>query len=305
ISFSVSYGDEYNFATAKRGSVRIAGSSVVLSASAPRQVTSDEQFTVSTSIQNSGTETFPTSSINLELPGGFILLGSNIPDSDHDGWLVPELEPAAAWELSIRGNFPGLQEGNELFRFTHSVSISSGPVELESAEVSVQQVLPAPEESADVDDILNPDQPSLENLSLASDAVYTSHSGVELGFGPNPPRAGQRTGYRIIWAVGNPGQHVAGAKVEASLPFEVDWAGNGTVTHGSGIVYNSQSRLVTWTVGELEASDSSSSAGFDVIISPTQEDEGKTYLLLNQSTLTTTTTSVIAPGLSTDELVEP
>ncbi|MDP3964636.1 MAG: hypothetical protein Q8Q20_03205, partial [bacterium] len=201
ISFSVSYGDEYNFATAKRGSVRIAGSSTVLSASAPRQVTGDEQFTVSTRIQNSGTDVFPSSSINLELPEGFILLGSNIPDSDHDGWLVPELEPAAAWELSIRGNFPSLQERNELFRFTHSVSVSSGLVELESAEVSVQQVLPAPEESADVDDILSPDQPTLENLSLASDAVYTSHSGVELGFGPNPPRAGQRTGYRIIWAV--------------------------------------------------------------------------------------------------------
>ncbi len=98
------------------------------------------------------------------------------------------------------------------------------------------------------------------------------HSSGPLGTsGPIPPRADTPTTYNIVWNVQNKGSAVAGGSVSATLPGYVSYTG---ATAGTGsFSYNSASRTVSWTVGDI-AQNSSAQGVFQVSLTPSTSQKG-------------------------------
>ncbi|MHB1163331.1 MAG: COG1361 family protein [Minisyncoccota bacterium] len=98
-----------------------------------------------------------------------------------------------------------------------------------------------------------------------------SVSGPLPSSGPIPPRANQPTTYSIIWNTQNKGSAVAGGTVTATLPSYVSYTSK---TSGSGAFsYDSGSRTVTWSTGDL-AQGASAQGAFQVSLTPSTSQKG-------------------------------
>lgn len=106
-------------------------------------------------------------------------------------------------------------------------------------------------------------------VNLVSTTLH--NTGTITNGGPIPPIPGQQTTYAIVWTIQNPGNSVADGSVAATLPSYVNftgpWDGPGSVS------YNSDSRVVTWTVGDV-ARGAKVSATFQVTLIPSTSQKG-------------------------------
>ena len=106
-------------------------------------------------------------------------------------------------------------------------------------------------------------------VNLSAFALHSS--GSLKTSGPIPPRADTPTTYTIVWNVQNRGSAVAGGTVSATLPGYVSYTGT---TAGIGsFSYNSESRTVTWSAGEL-AQNASAQGAFQVALTPSTSQRG-------------------------------
>ena len=102
-------------------------------------------------------------------------------------------------------------------------------------------------------------------------AASSHASGPFSNTGPVPPTSDTTTAYTITWQVENAGSSVAGGTVSATLPSYVTYTG---VTNGQGsISYNSGSRRVTWSMGDLPQG-ARSQAAFQVALLPSASQKG-------------------------------
>lgn len=140
-------------------------------------------------------------------------------------------------------------------------------------------------------------------LMFTAEPKYMSDAGIQLGFGPLPPRVGQTTTYRVFWAIHTDGRTAAQAHVTATLPQEARWESNGSVTGGQEATYDAATRTVRWVIGDLSASQQTMLASFDISITPQAKDVGKQLLLLGVSTFSAETVDGVvrqtAPQLTT------
>lgn len=123
--------------------------------------------------------------------------------------------------------------------------------------------------------------------SLVSLSAQVLHfSGPLSNTGPMPPLAGQTTTYTILWTVTNTSNTIANASVSASLPTYVNFV---AAAPGSGVTYDSKSRTVTWTMGDIKAGtgfgSSARTAAFQVSITPSTSQRGQSPALVGASTL--------------------
>lgn len=136
--------------------------------------------------------------------------------------------------------------------------------------------------SVDVPETLS--EPSIARVTVASTVLLAAQSlhfaGPFTNGGPTPPVPGERTSYSIVWSVKNSSNAVANAKVSASLPAYVEFA---EAQEGSGVVYDSSNRLVTWSLGDLAAGTGFSvpirQAAFRVVLTPSNTQVGKSPAL--------------------------
>jgi hypothetical protein len=90
-------------------------------------------------------------------------------------------------------------------------------------------------------------------------------SGPFANTGPIPPSVDKATTYAVEWKVANAGSTVAGGVVTTTLPSYVEYTG---ITSGQGsLSYDSKSRKVTWTVGDL-TTGAAANASFQVSLTP-------------------------------------
>lgn len=110
---------------------------------------------------------------------------------------------------------------------------------------------------------------SARTIKVASTVLLTATSlhstGTITNGGPIPPKAGQQTTYAVVWTVQNPGNTIADGTVTATLPSYVNFTGpwNGI----GNVAYNPESRMVTWTIGDI-ARGAKVSATFQVTLIP-------------------------------------
>jgi hypothetical protein len=89
--------------------------------------------------------------------------------------------------------------------------------------------------------------------------------------GPIPPKANQATTYSVVWSAQNKGSTVADGKVTAILPSYVSYTG---ATSGKGTFsYDSSSRMLTWSTGDLAQGDSAQGV-FQVSLTPSTSQKG-------------------------------
>ncbi len=124
-------------------------------------------------------------------------------------------------------------------------------------------------------------------LSFSSRSAYYDSTGVQLGYGPWPPEAGEITALRIFWQVEDITNNLSNVTIKTTLPSQVEWTGDSSVTAGTNISYNPGTREVLWHVGSMQAfSRYPLAAGFEVRILPNWQQIGSKINLTNLTSFT-------------------
>lgn len=156
----------------------------------------------------------------------------------------------------------------------------------------------------------------ISDVNLDSKALY--FSGPFKNTGPIPPQAEKETTYTIVWSVTNTSSVISRAKVSASLPPWIKFAGS-TSPAGEDLTYNAGSKQVVWNIGSIPRGAGLTVVGkevsFQVKLVPSLSQVGTTPLLLNAATLTghddfanvnvTATKAAINTRLSSDPSFPP
>ncbi len=107
--------------------------------------------------------------------------------------------------------------------------------------------------------------------------------------GPIPPKVGETTSYTIYWYVTNPSNDVEDVRVEAILPFYVEWL-NKFKPVSTNFQYDNLNRRVVWDIGTLPAATGALSpakyVAFQVGLTPSAPQINQVVNLINQSLIT-------------------
>lgn len=124
------------------------------------------------------------------------------------------------------------------------------------------------------------------NLTAAAEARYYAPSGEAVGSGPLPPKVGSATSYRIFWTLTNTLHALRETVMTTTLPSSAAWSDRLQAEHGT-ITYDDKTRIVSWTVPELPANLGTTTASFDVSITPQAHDANAFMKLTNATSLET------------------
>lgn len=103
--------------------------------------------------------------------------------------------------------------------------------------------------------------------------------------GPLPPQVGQTTTYTVLWQVSNSWNDVKNVKVKTVLPKNVKPSGK-TFPEGAGFTFDSASREVIWSVGDVPAwtdEESPVSLAFQIEFRPDSSQQSRIALLVGET----------------------
>jgi len=104
--------------------------------------------------------------------------------------------------------------------------------------------------------------------------------------GPVPPKVGESTTYTVIWQVKNYYSDIKDAKVKVILPPEVKLTGKIFPEEGaSKFAFDSQSREIVWSVGDLDRGDLKNIA-FQIAFTPNEFQRGQTPEIISKAKIT-------------------
>ncbi len=124
----------------------------------------------------------------------------------------------------------------------------------------------------------------VESTVKLSSSIFYSQGSFE-NSGPVPPRAEETTKYSVYWYVKNGSNAVADGVVTATLPPYVAWLAISTTP--SVFSYNTQTREVSWKVGDLTA-EGEREAEFQISVRPSESQVGQEITLVNEQRLRVT-----------------
>ncbi|MFQ6084292.1 MAG: hypothetical protein ACE5WD_13170 [Candidatus Aminicenantia bacterium] len=109
--------------------------------------------------------------------------------------------------------------------------------------------------------------------------------------GPLPPKVGEVTTYTIMWQVKNYYSDVKNAKVKAILPQNAELTGEiFPEEEVSKFAFDSQSREIVWSVGDLERGIGVSKPGktlaFQIAFTPNESQRGQTPEIISEAKMT-------------------
>jgi len=120
-------------------------------------------------------------------------------------------------------------------------------------------------------------------LTISQKAFYKSFDMQNSG--PIPPRVGQATTFTIQWDIRNYFSDAKNVRVKATLPQNVSLTGK-TMPEWSNFLYDSASREVTWSPGDILAGTGVNGdpymLSFQVSLVPSQSQKGSTAPLISQ-----------------------
>jgi len=120
------------------------------------------------------------------------------------------------------------------------------------------------------------------DLNIINELRYFDREGIAVGEGPLPPKANEKTTFKVYWTLTNNLHDLKNIEVYADLPEYVQWENNYNSGLGK-IKYDSQSRKVTWQVSSWDAIDEPAMANFTISITPSEKDKNKILTILNQT----------------------
>ncbi|MFH1867003.1 MAG: hypothetical protein ABIJ81_02880 [Patescibacteria group bacterium] len=127
-------------------------------------------------------------------------------------------------------------------------------------------------------------------LLLQTEGRYYTDQLVKIGSGPLPPRVGETTTYVLFWRLSNTLNEAISIEVTTTLPQDVTWTGQTTVSAGQPVTYNPNTREVRWTLNRLPPGAgfkfTKPEASFEVAITPSAQDADKILVLIKTTTVT-------------------
>jgi hypothetical protein len=106
--------------------------------------------------------------------------------------------------------------------------------------------------------------------------------------GPIPPVVDQATTYTVVWSINNTSNPIRDVEVKATLPPYVKWLNN-VSPNEEEVIYDENSGLVTWNVGNVDANTTAVSnrkeVMFQISFTPSIVHLGNSPNLVNRSSL--------------------
>lgn len=133
------------------------------------------------------------------------------------------------------------------------------------------------------------DLPIATRLTVGGTALYYTKDGDQLGVGPLPPKVGATTKYRVFLTVATTTGAADDVVVEATLPPNVAWTGQASVTAGESLDHFTSNGRVRWTIGRVPENvgeETKFGATFEVGITPDKAAAGSAPLLLTNIKVT-------------------
>ncbi len=126
-------------------------------------------------------------------------------------------------------------------------------------------------------------------LDLVATARYWTPEGDQIGRGPMPPVADETTKYWVFWQLLGTTNDLEHVQFQTTLPPNVEWTSRSNVTIGSPVVWNADTRAVTWTIDQLDATWGTGqvvTARFEVALTPTDGQVGTSPHLIGTTQAT-------------------
>lgn len=126
-------------------------------------------------------------------------------------------------------------------------------------------------------------------IQLNSDTVFKAYgrfydeSGVPLGSGPLPPKAGEKTVYRVFWVIANTLHELSNLTISTVLPENAKWTGAPRQVDAGDLTFDDTGRQATWHLNKLPTSVKQVTVSFDVELSPTLQDVGNILNLTGEN----------------------
>ncbi len=141
-------------------------------------------------------------------------------------------------------------------------------------------------------------------VSLKVQGRYFDDDNIAVGNGPLPPVVGEKTTFRIYWAMANSFHEITEVTVKTVLPEGIDWADKFLVKAGS-ISYDSATREVTWTINRIPPNKGMDDLNlwFDVAVTPTASQVRKLLILTGQTEMAATDKETSSPITKTAQSV--
>jgi len=126
---------------------------------------------------------------------------------------------------------------------------------------------------------------------LKSSGFYSD--GTIPNSGPIPPTVGKKTSYTIHWTVTNTFNDLRGVEVKSVLPYGVEWTDKAFPSK-TGVEYRERTREVIWNLERVPAGAGvdkpASNLVFQIAVTPTENDAGKSMELIGETSLKGTDT---------------
>jgi hypothetical protein len=120
------------------------------------------------------------------------------------------------------------------------------------------------------------------DMRLKEELRYFNTDNVPVGTGPNPPRVGETSTYKVYWTITNNLHELKGLEVRTKLPEGVGWNGKERATVGN-VYYDDAENEIIWSVGRLPVSVFQTNAEFSISVNPGEKDRNKIMVLVSGS----------------------
>ncbi|KKQ80041.1 MAG: hypothetical protein UT02_C0017G0024 [Parcubacteria group bacterium GW2011_GWC2_38_7] len=118
------------------------------------------------------------------------------------------------------------------------------------------------------------------NLAVQVYPMYYAPTGDQLGRGPLPPKVNEQTKYWVFAKLINDISAVENVTLSMELPFNVSWSDRSNVPVGNPLVYDPNTRTISWTVSKLPVKPTNIGFAFEVGIIPSASQIGQNPVLI-------------------------
>lgn len=241
---------------------------------------------------------------------GDVLDWDSIADA-HDGVIA---DNTITWDATLIDALERVEPG-DAGEITFNIKIKNNMIAREDTDGNYSIVASALAMSEEVADLnggtLEVESNSIttkinSKLDLRAEGRYYNDEYLPVGDGPIPPEAGETTSYRVYWYLQNNANEISNVAVTATLPDEVVWENETSITAGT-LEYDKENKQIVWSINRVPALVGQQipelMAWFTISVTPTVSDVGTLLILLGKSEVSGKDTFTEQKATDTEDLI--
>lgn len=185
-------------------------------------------------------------------------------------WKIPQVAPAAKGEVSVL-----IEAKTDLLIKDLEIS-TTATAKAKLANLAGETTAPDVKNSIKFN----------TDVNCVLQARYFGNSGEQLGYGPYPLKVNEITALRIFLEVDDFYNDLNNVTLVTTLPSQVTWTGETSVSVGTNLTYDEVTRTITWHVGSLAAFSTPQGASFEVRVLPNYLQQNQQINLTNEAKFT-------------------